>query len=55
MRAIIEPLIRVLPSPREATDQRIAGRRSTLEVDPSGGSHLAWEPHLNNWICVRQK
>jgi hypothetical protein len=29
-RAIIEPLIRVLPSPRQATDQRIAGRRSTF-------------------------
>ena len=55
MRAIIEPLIRVLPSPRQATDQRIAGRRSTLEVDRSGGSHLAWEPHLNNWIVFGRK
>jgi hypothetical protein len=29
-RAIIEPLIRVLPSRRQATDQRIAGRRPTV-------------------------
>jgi hypothetical protein len=29
-RAIIEPLIRVLPSRRQATDQRIAGRRPIL-------------------------
>jgi hypothetical protein len=48
-RAIIEPLIRVLPTFGEATDQRIAGRRHDLRVEPSGGP-TSVGPHLNNWI-----
>jgi len=48
-RAIIEPLIRVLPTLRKATDQRIAGRRRGLRVGSSGGSTPVG-PHLNNWI-----
>ena len=37
VRVIIEPLIRVLPTIRQATDQRIAGRRHDPRVEPSGG------------------
>ena len=47
--AIIEPLIRVLPTLRQATDQRTAGRRRDLRVEPSGGP-TSVGPHLNNWI-----
>jgi hypothetical protein len=49
VRAIIEPLIRVLPTLRQATDQRTAGRRRDLRVEPSGGP-TSVGPHLNNWI-----
>jgi hypothetical protein len=48
-RAIIEPLIRVLPTLRQATDQRTAGRCRDLRVEPSGGP-ISVGPHLNNWI-----
>jgi hypothetical protein len=49
VRALIEPLIRVLPTLRQATDQRTAGRRRDLRVEPSGGP-TSVGPHLNNWI-----
>ena len=49
-RASIAPLISAPPGRcRRVTDQRIAGRRSTLASNPSRGPTPVG-PHLNNWI-----